>query len=270
MGIVKAISKDEKIRVCYVDVLEAVTAICDIHAMPFANRQLFAEVALNTVLLSADIKSDSETTCLVLNAPKPFFGTVVVCNAEGNIKGYSTAECLLEYDYAKDLSGKAQLNVIRDPGMKVAYNAAAKVCGNSFADCLTEYMRESQQQPSLVFERCQQGEICRGLLIQPVLNGEFGEVEQEKDALKAMAEKLFSDLEETERVFSEFGFYITEQKPIKAECDCSREKTDQVVISLGKQEAQAILDEMGTVEVNCPYCEKKYQYNREQVNQLFS
>jgi len=51
-------------------------------------------------------------------------------------------------------------------------------------------------------------------------------------------------------------------------CHCSRERIDDALISVGKHELQAILEEDGKAEVNCHFCNKTYHYDEKQLQAL--
>ncbi len=52
-------------------------------------------------------------------------------------------------------------------------------------------------------------------------------------------------------------------------CDCSRFKVSEIILSLGKIEANSIVEEVGQVEITCEFCKKAYQFNLEDVETLF-
>ena len=72
------------------------------------------------------------------------------------------------------------------------------------------------------------------------------------------------------RFFGEFNPVITESSEVHYKCNCNKRKINRVVKSLGKSEADSIIDEMGQIEVCCHFCGKKYVYDKEAVNKLFS
>ena len=51
-------------------------------------------------------------------------------------------------------------------------------------------------------------------------------------------------------------------------CNCSRKKIEGVIIPLGKEELCAIAAEQGSVKVHCHYCNRDYEFNREDIDKL--
>ncbi|WP_411824217.1 Hsp33 family molecular chaperone HslO [Leptospira sp. 'Mane'] len=52
-------------------------------------------------------------------------------------------------------------------------------------------------------------------------------------------------------------------------CDCSRFKVSEIIVSLGRKEAESILTDVGQIEITCEFCRKAYQYNQDDVEHLF-
>ena len=51
-------------------------------------------------------------------------------------------------------------------------------------------------------------------------------------------------------------------------CDCSRERTEQVLITLGKEELAKLADEDPVTEVCCHFCDKKYSFTSDELKEL--
>lgn len=61
---------------------------------------------------------------------------------------------------------------------------------------------------------------------------------------------------------------ILERKEVAFKCDCSREKVESTLISLGKEEIKKIIEEDGKAEVVCHFCNKKYDFSEEDLKSL--
>ena len=72
------------------------------------------------------------------------------------------------------------------------------------------------------------------------------------------------------RFFGEFNPQITESVTVSYKCNCNKRKIDRIVKSLGKAEANAIVKELGAVEVCCHFCGKKYVYDQQAVDKIFN
>ena len=57
---------------------------------------------------------------------------------------------------------------------------------------------------------------------------------------------------------------------VEVKCDCSIDRIKNTIIALGKKEAMDILKEQGVLEISCRFCNKKYRFNEEQINEIFN
>ena len=64
-------------------------------------------------------------------------------------------------------------------------------------------------------------------------------------------------------------FKLLNKTPIEFRCNCSKEKFERGLISLGKKELLDILNEQGEIKVDCQFCDKVYRFNQEDVERLF-
>ena len=77
-----------------------------------------------------------------------------------------------------------------------------------------------------------------------------------------MVAEIFSGLPE------EYEIKILEEREIKWDCDCSRERIEQALMTIGEEDLQQILDEDGQAELQCQFCLKKYQFDRPQLQAI--
>jgi len=80
--------------------------------------------------------------------------------------------------------------------------------------------------------------------------------------VRAMVAEIFSGLPE------EYEIKILEEREIKWDCDCSRERIEQALMTIGEEDLQQILDEDGQAELQCQFCLKKYQFDRPQLQAI--
>ncbi len=269
MGIIRALSSDKRIRIYYADVRSSVAEMAKIHNLNNFARAFLGETAAATMLLSADIGEESSKYSAVLRIPE-VGSAVLIRTSPETVKGYSTAKRDGEFDFAKDIQNKAEFTVIIDIGTKVPYMTKIAVTEGTMRECLEFYFEQSQQQKSVV--RLGEGENAVGVLLQPVLNSEFDYVKERADELNKMlddAVKAGGD-EAVKALFIAHGFDVTEYTDVKTECDCNSYQMEDVILSLGKKGAYEIVRDMGTIEITCPYCLKKYNFDGNAVEELFN
>lgn len=73
-----------------------------------------------------------------------------------------------------------------------------------------------------------------------------------------------------EELLGEFGVEINEKIPTGYQCDCSRERIEKALISLGKKELEDMIHDGETIEVGCQFCNKKYPVTVEELKSLLA
>ena len=71
-----------------------------------------------------------------------------------------------------------------------------------------------------------------------------------------------------EHILGDFGLEITEKHPTRFFCNCTKERVEKALISVGKKEIQEMIDEGKTIEVNCHFCNKNYAFTVEELKEM--
>ena len=58
--------------------------------------------------------------------------------------------------------------------------------------------------------------------------------------------------------------------PVEYYCNCSRERVEKALISLGKKEIAKIIEEDGKATMHCHFCNKDYEFSKEDLLGLLS
>ena len=214
-------------------------------------------------------------------------GKITVCaDGDGHVKGdieNPVAETVLKEDGHMDVGAAVgrdgQLTVIKDIGLKQPYVGTSKLISGEIAADFAYYYATSEQQPcgvtlgvGLDKKRCKS---AGGVFVQVMPNCPEELLFQLETVMYAMDEMSYqfdgSTAEEViRRFFGEFNPVFTESCEVSYKCNCNKRKINRVVKSLGKEEADGIVKEMGHVEVCCHFCGKKYVYDQSAIDKLFS
>ncbi len=214
-------------------------------------------------------------------------GAILACsdymgNVRGHNENHQSERPLRAVDGKLDVRrcvGKGLLNVLRDTGGKEPYSGVSPIVSGEIAEDIAYYFATSEQVPSI----CALGVLvdtdysCKcagGLIIQllpfadPSIADKLEENVKKRSAVttelgeKGLEGLLAGYLEGIEyELFDEFDCgYV---------CNCSRDRTDRALISLGKKELQSMIDdEQQTFELGCQFCEKKYRYGKADLKKL--
>ncbi len=81
----------------------------------------------------------------------------------------------------------------------------------------------------------------------------------DEKAVRLLAEEIFKEMPEA------FRLDVLEIREIKWECDCSEERLEKALMTIGKDDLTEIIQEDGKAELVCQFCLKKYNFDKEQL-----
>jgi len=161
------------------------------------------------------------------------------------------------------------------------YQGIVELKKEGLAQSLSLYFKSSEQLLTSFVLKCLNGKSA-GLFLQKLptnedtssLNDDFDDT---WNTLNILAGTVTHDEltslpapEVVRRLFHEHQHRIFEPKEIKFGCRCSSEKSQDAIILVGYKEAIQIIEEEGTLSVDCSYCNKRYEYDREQITKIFA
>ena len=190
--------------------------------------------------------------------------------------------------------GIGNLTVIKDLGLKEPYIGTIALVDGEIADDLTAYFYISEQQNTSValgvkVDKTTLGVAAAGGMIIQMLPGA---AEGATDAL----EKLIADLDPMTTIISrvmensagkteegildvvladifdgideEYAPRILDRREIRWRCDCSRERIEAALATIGRDDLAEIIEEDGEAELQCHFCLKKYHFNKEELTKI--
>lgn len=242
---------------------------------------------LMTSIIASQLKNQTDTVTTVLAGNGPSGNLVCVGRYAGLVKGYATepaVELPLRADGKLDVGGyvghSGKLTVIRDLGMKDPYVGMCNLVSGEIAEDFAQYFTASEQQPSLVYlgvrEEAETGKVigAGGILIQPMPNcpdEEIAKVEALAPVIPQLTKMLSegATLEEAvEKLLAPLAPEITERIEPAYRCDCTRDRLERALLSIGEDELNDILAHEGEAELTCQFCLKRYHFDREDLTEL--
>ncbi|MDE6024802.1 MAG: Hsp33 family molecular chaperone HslO [Lachnospiraceae bacterium] len=232
-------------------------------------------------LMGAMCKNDSDTLTIRIECQGPIHGLLVTADSNGNVKGYvSEADVMLP---AKDVAKAIDLgvmSVIKDIGMKEPYVGQTHLVSSEIAEDLTYYFVTSEQIPSSValgvlLNNDASVLVAGGFIIQlmPFAKEEiiaFLEEKLKDFSFTSMLEQGMSVEKIIETIFEGYDVNITDKLSCAYMCDCSKERVEKAVISLGRKEIADMIDEDKPIEVVCDFCRTKYTFSPDELLNLLT
>lgn len=248
------------------------------HTSPVVTNAL-GRLLTGGLLMGAMCKNDSDRLTLRIECQGPISGMLVTADANGHVKGYvSEPEVMLPAgDVAKAID-LGVLNVIKDIGLKEPYVGDTHLVSSEIAEDLTYYFATSEQIPSSValgvlFHEDTSVSNAGGFIIQLMPFAEEGLIDDLEARLKDFSfTSLLKDGYEVEaiirKLFDGYDVKLTDSLPCAYMCDCSKERVEQAVISLGRKELAAMVADEKPIEVVCDFCRTKYTFSPEELLNL--
>ncbi len=284
--ILRGTSKNFGIRIFAADTTSMVEEARRLH-----NTSAVASAALGRTLTAASImgimmKGDNDKLTLSINGKGPLGTIVCVTDSKGTVKGYVSnpnVEIPLKKNGKLDVGEAVGINglitVIKDLGMKEPYTGQYPLTNGEIAEDLTAYYAYSEQQPSAIalgvlVDVDYTIKAAGGFIVQLMPEAEDKDIdilERNIAGIKSVSHlidegKTPEDL--INIILKDLDPVIYENIPVKYKCDCSRDRIEEALISIGKIELDTIINEDKQAEISCHFCNTVYQFNEEELISL--
>ena len=283
--IVRATAANSQIRAFAATTRELVE-----YARAAHNTSPVATAALGRLLTAGSMmgimmKGDKDLLTLQIHASGPLNGMTVTADAKGNVKGYVGNPYVVIHANEKgklDVAGAVGIgfmNVIKDMGLKEPYLGQTELRTSEIAEDLTYYFATSEQVPSSVglgvlMEKDNTVKQAGGFILQLMPFTEEEVINRLEENLKRVT-SVTGMLEEgktpegiLETLLEGFDIEINDRVPTQFHCNCSKERVEKALISIGRKEIQEMIDEGKEIEMNCHFCNKNYKFSVEDLKRI--
>lgn len=259
-----------------VQLADAFRDITAIHEYAPGVRRLLGEFLAAAVLLRSTLKFDGK---LILQARSggqiPLL--MAECNNVGEVRGIARGAETATATHFDQLLGDGQLAITVDPQQGNRYQGIVPLSGNSLAHSLDAYFQQSEQLQTR-FWLASDDEGAGGLLLQQ-LPAQLASDPQQRADQWAHACTLAGTIQPPEllelpteellyRLYHEDTLRLFEPAPVRFSCSCSRERTMYALSALGAAEVEDLLQEQGSVTMDCEFCNQQYRYVREDLQDI--
>ena len=295
--VLTAIDKSGSFRVYLAISTKLVQEALNIH-----NTTPLATAALGRVLTGAGmmglmLKNERDKLTLIFKGDGPARQILATADGNGNVKGYIAdpgVDLPLKENGKLDVGGaigRGELTVVKDLGLKEPYVGTVSLVSGEIAEDLTSYYYISEQQNTAIslgvkIERDYSVGCAGGMIVQ-LLPG------ASEDAVAAL-EKIIGDMEpittliervkgggadESLRLLSkeifgripqEFAIEELEIKNMDWNCDCSFERLEKILMTIGERDLKEIIEEDGEAELVCQFCLKKYKFDKAHLEKILA
>lgn len=282
----RGITKDGFVRFFLIDSTQMVEEARKIHQTTPISTAALGRTITAASLLGGMCKGEKEKVTLQIKGSNLIKSILAVSDQSGNVKGYiSNPNVDLPLnDRGKLPVGEAvgsngKLIFIKDLGLKEPYIGNSNLVSGEIAEDLAAYFMYSEQQPSFVslgvFVNGDLEVAAAGGLIVQVLPDAPEDVliklEGSLGAFPAISELVHEGMSFEDMIglaLNDFEVVFLKENEVSYKCDCSEEKIEKVIISLGENEITNLIEEDGQAEVVCHFCNTKYQFGIEKLQAI--
>ena len=285
---VRAITADGLVRAQAITGRDLVEKARTLHTLlPVATAAL-GRTLLAASLLGDMLKEDNASLTLQIKGGGPLGLVLAVSDSGGYVRGYVQnphVELMEQHPGKLDVGGavgtQGTLTVIKDFGYKEPYVGTIGLFSGEIADDLAMYFVESEQVPTAcalgVLVGLDQSVTAAGGYLIQLLPGAGEDVISQIEAgvkkLGPVSAALDRGLDAEgllREVLDGFELDILQTHPVEYRCACSRDRVVRALISLGRQELREMIEEQGQAELSCQFCDKVYQFSREELEEILA
>ena len=235
-------------------------------------------------MMGSMMKNETDMLTLQVRGDGPIGGITVTADSKGDVKGYvENPDVMLPPKTGKlDVGGAVGiglLQVIKDMGLKEPYSGQTILVSSEIAEDLTYYFANSEQVPSSVglgvlMEKDNTVKTAGGFIIQMMPFAEDATISQIEENLKhvtsvtELLDKGYTPEQLLEELLGNVGLEITDTMPTRFYCNCSKERVEQAVASVGKKDIQEMINDGKPIEVKCHFCNTAYHYSVEELKNI--
>lgn len=283
--LIKALAFDKKIRAFVVITTDTVEEARRRHQTSATASAALGRTMTAGVLFAGMLKGQERYT-IRIEGNGPIGHILADAYADGRVRGYVTNP---HVDFPLNAHGKLDVSravgkeglvvVVRDLGLKQSFSGQVPIVSGEIGEDMVHYLLNSEQIPS---------SVGVGVLVAPNLtiqaSGGFMiqampgcpddvliHLEKHVPNLKnisTLVDEGFTPEAIVESLLMTDDIEIIQHVPIHFECTCSKERTHQLLIKLGKEELISMLKEDGKAEVQCEFCKAKYEYTAEELTKM--
>ncbi|MCI8866025.1 MAG: Hsp33 family molecular chaperone HslO [Lachnospiraceae bacterium] len=236
-------------------------------------------------MMGAMMKGEKDLLTIKIEGDGPIKGLMVTADSQGRVKGYAFHPQVMLPPNAKgklDVGGAlgvGVLSVIKDLGMKEPYVGQTILVSGEVAEDLTYYFATSEQTPSSValgvlMNRENTVRQAGGFILQmmpqaseEVVSGLEQKLKEVRSVSRLLDEGKVPEMI-LESVLGDWGLEVQSRMPVEFYCNCSRERIEKALASVGRQELQSMVDDGETIQVNCHFCNQNYAFTVEELRGL--
>jgi molecular chaperone Hsp33 len=241
---------------------------CGSHVLPQLGQALTAVVLLSSIIkfngsLILQVQGDGDLKTLVAQATH-----------DRKIRGLVRGSDAITSGSMQAMFGEGRVVITVSSENNQPYQGIVPLVGENLAEVLETYFAQSEQLNTRLWLFANENHTT-GLLLQelPSQLNILPDWERIEMLANTITEQELMELDCEDmlyRLFHEEKVRLFDAEPIEFDCSCSRLKIENALRTLGPKELDDIIVERGKIDVNCEFCNKHYQFDKIDVEQLLN
>lgn len=286
--IIRALAGKKMVRAFAIDSTAMVEKAREIHNTSPVSTAALGRTITAASLMGYMLKGDKDKLTFQIKGSNEIKSIVAVSDATGNVKAYIShpyTETRLNESGKLDVGGVVGKNgrmvIIKDLGLKEPYIGQSNLITGEIAEDLAAFYMYSEQQPSIValgvhLNKEAKVDFAGGYIIQPLPDVDEEVLIKLENAVKdipsvtQMLREGMTPEDLLRSVLVDFDVEVIDEKEVDFECDCSREKITQALITVGKKELEDMMIEDKGAEIKCHFCNSDYKFDENDLRDILN
>lgn len=282
----KFLALDGKVSISVIESTNLVEEARKIHDLTPTTTAALGRLMTATALMGVELKNEQDSISVQIKGDGPIGSMVAVSDRFPRIRAYLQnphVELPLNENGKIDVGGAVgktgYLNIIKDIGLKEPYIGIVPLTSGEIAEDFARYFVESEQKPTAIAlgVLVDRNGVSRAggyiLSLMPDANDDIvTKIEENIKKIPSISKILSqsTNLDEIAKIITgDDNIKLLEENIYpKYECNCSKEKFERGLISLGKTELEDILKDEKDTEILCHFCNKKYIFDKKTIKEL--
>lgn len=283
--VLRATAGDGQVRAFVATTRNMVERARDLHKTSKVATAALGRTLTATSMMGLMMKNDGDKITVIIKGGGPIGSILATANSKGIVKGYVDNPNVVVEDYengklnvAAAVGSEGTVRVTKDLGLREPYNGSYPMVSGEIAQDLTYYFAVSEQTPSVValgvLTKEEEVEYAGGFIVQ-LMPDATEETISKLESNVANLDSITNMLKEGKTpedilniVLDGLNPQILDKCDVGFECECSKERVEGVLISIGQHQLAEMIEEDKKAEIGCQFCNTKYMFDEDELKAI--